>query len=228
MPDFVKNLPKSYKQSSSGFSSTLHTIINPQVYNRMLKSWRPRPLGLRCSVTKSRQITVFYVRATVQPDHESLINKPFVIPSSPLEPPEIQSVDVPNPSDFGGGLVTLLFGSALLSERLNGMGIVQQLELHQGWHPFVLASIAILTIAGLWPGKKNNGEPLTGIARLRKVATRGAYLGLAATLAGELLTGKGVLALLDFETGVEEVSDIEAICAFFSMYFLTKPPRRQS
>lgn len=137
------------------------------------------------------------------------------------------------PSDFGGGLITLLFGASLLSERLNGMGVVQQLELHQGLHPFIVASIVALFAAAFWPSFPSS-SPTSSIddnevdltSRIRKWATRGICLAMAATLLGELLTGKGALCLLDVETGIEEISDVEAIAAFIAMFLLTGPRKR--
>jgi len=134
--------------------------------------------------------------------------------------------------DFGGGLITLLFGASLLSERLNGMGVVQQLELHQGLHPFIVASIVFLFAAAFWPSSPSS-SPTSSIddevdmtSKIRKWATRGIYLAMAGTLLGELLTGKGALCLLDVETGIEEISDVEAIAAFIAMFLLTGPRKR--
>ena len=123
-------------------------------------------------------------------------------------------------------MTTFVFGAALLSERLNGEGIVQNLELHgSGFHPLLLASVAGLLAAAAWPEKREMGNPSV-LVRLQMAAARVAYLGLAGSIAAELFTGKGVLRLLDFETGIEAISDVEAVIAFIIMLFLTGPHTR--
>lgn len=127
------------------------------------------------------------------------------------------------PQHFGGALTTLLFGAVLLSERLNGVGIVQALELqNKGFHPFLLGSILVLMVAAAWPEERERGNPPT-IVRVQMAAARVAYLGLAGTIAAEIFTGKGILSLLDIETGVEVVSDAEAVLAFLACLILTGP-----
>jgi len=130
------------------------------------------------------------------------------------------------PQHFGGALTTLLFGAVLLSERLNGVGIVQSLELqNQGFHPLLLASILALMVASAWPEERERKNPSI-LVRIQMAAARVAYLGLAGAIAAEMFTGKGILALVDIETGVEAVSDIEAVLAFIVFVFLTGPQSR--
>lgn len=130
------------------------------------------------------------------------------------------------PQHFGGALTTLLFGAVLLSERLNGIGIVQALELqNQGFHPLLLASILALMVAAAWPEERERKNPSV-LVRIQMAAARVAYLGLAGAIAAEMFTGKGILALVDIETGVEAVSDIEAVIAFIVFVFLTGPQSR--
>lgn len=127
---------------------------------------------------------------------------------------------------FGGALATLVFGAALLSERLNGVGIVQNLELHnKGFHPVLLFSIALLLCAAAWPEKREWKDPGL-LARIQMAGARVAYLGLAAAIAAEMVTGIGVLSLLDFETGIEAFSDVEAVLIFLTMLVLTGPQTR--
>jgi hypothetical protein len=128
---------------------------------------------------------------------------------------------------FGGALITLVFGAALLSERLNGIGIVQNLELHnEGFHPVLLASILGLMCASAWPEKNERLNNPSKIVRMQMAFARIAYLGLAGAIAAEIYTGKGILTILDFETGVEAISDVEAVLAFATMLFLTGPQSR--
>lgn len=127
---------------------------------------------------------------------------------------------------FGGALATLVFGAALLSERLNGVGIVQNLELHnKGFHPVLLFSIALLLCAAAWPEKREWGNPGL-LARIQMAGARVAYLGLAGAIAAEMVTGIGVLSLMDIETGVEAFSDVEAVMIFLTMLVLTGPQTR--
>lgn len=128
---------------------------------------------------------------------------------------------------FGGALATLVFGAALLSERLNGVGIVQNLELHnKGFHPILLVSIAFLLCASAWPEKRESENPGL-LVRIQMAGARFAYIGLASAIAAEMFTGKGVLALLDIETGVEAFSDVEAVMIFLTMLVLTGPHYRE-
>lgn len=129
----------------------------------------------------------------------------------------------PDGYHFGGALTTLIFGAVLLSERLNGVGIVENLELHnQGFHPVLLASVALLLCASAWPEKRERGNP-SFLVRLQMAGARIAYLGLAGAIAAEMFTGKGILTLLDVETGIEALSDVEAVIVFCLMLFLTGP-----
>ena len=128
---------------------------------------------------------------------------------------------------FGGALATLVFGAALLSERLNGVGIVQNLELHnKGFHPVLLGAIALLLCASAWPEKRESENPGL-LVRIQMAGARVAYIGLASAIAAEMFTGKGVLALLDIETGVEAFSDVEAVMIFLTMLVLTGPHYRE-
>ncbi len=128
---------------------------------------------------------------------------------------------------FGGALTTLVFGAALLSERLNGVGIVQNLELHnKGFHPVLLSAILFLIVASAWPEKRESRQP-TLLVRIQMAGARFAYLGLASAIAAEMFTGKGVLSLLDVETGIEAFSDVEAVLVFLTMLVLTGPQSRQ-
>lgn len=128
---------------------------------------------------------------------------------------------------FGGALTTLVFGAALLSERLNGVGIVQNLELHnKGFHPVLLSAIMILLVASAWPEKREWKNP-TLLVRIQMAGARFAYLGLAGSIAAEMVTGRGVLSLLDVETGIEAFSDVEAVLIFLTMLVLTGPQSRE-
>jgi hypothetical protein len=124
---------------------------------------------------------------------------------------------------LGGAIATLVFGASLMSERLNGIGLVQNLELHnRGADPLLLAAIAGLLAATVWPDKRQ--EPnLSFVGMLQNGVGRLAYFGLAGAIGAEMWTGRGILCLLDFETGVEALSDVEAIVAFLLMILLTGP-----
>jgi len=121
------------------------------------------------------------------------------------------------PQHFGGALATLIFGAALLSERLNGIGIVQNLELHnEGLHPVLLGSIALLMAAAAWPEARENSSPGL-IVRLQMAGARIAYLGLAGSIAAEMFTGKvswcnaSTLSCVHTQCTTEKVSDREKL-----------------
>jgi hypothetical protein len=126
--------------------------------------------------------------------------------------------------------LTLLFflQATLLSERLNGMGIVQNLELHNDrMHPLLISVVAALLTAAVLPSKpRTEANDLTDT--LRGAAGRIAYVGLAGTIVAEMFTGSGILTLLDIETGVEVLSDMEGVAAFVAMLLLTGPRTSRS
>jgi hypothetical protein len=126
---------------------------------------------------------------------------------------------------FGGALATILMGAVLLSERLNGKGIIANLEIqHHEMHPILVGSVIALTATGFWPNKHKISGGVTSF--VRALAARAACLGLAASIAAEMVTGRGLLALLDIETGVEALSEVEAGLAFLSMILLVSPNSR--
>ena len=73
------------------------------------------------------------------------------------------------------------------------MGVVEQLELwNKGLDPFIVLTIGSLMVAGLMP-RSSSFRPGTAEAAVEDVQTiagRVSFLGLAATLAAEMLTGK--------------------------------------
>lgn len=151
--------------------------------------------------------------------------------------------------EFGGALATMVLGAALLSERLNGKGIIASLELehHDMMHPILLFSVISLVAAALWPSQRSLEEATGGMMSTvnsanenggslmkkgeerwvvigktaRGMMSRIAYLGLAGSIAAEMYTGRGLLALLDVETGVEALTEMEAGLAFLTMILLT-------
>ncbi|GAB4815411.1 hypothetical protein N2152v2_002457 [Parachlorella kessleri] len=106
---------------------------------------------------------------------------------------------------------------------MNGVGVVEQLELwNKGLDAFIVLTIGSLTVAGLMP-RSSSFRPGTAEAAVEDVQTiagRLSFLGLAATLAAEMLTGKGLLGLLHIDTGVE-LSEVEGVLAFLVMLILT-------
>lgn len=57
------------------------------------------------------------------------------------------------------------------------------------------------------------------------LAGRVGYAALAGTIATEMATGRGALAALSVETGVQELEEAEAVLAFLMMLLLTGPRR---
>ncbi len=80
--------------------------------------------------------------------------------------------------------------------------------------------------AAAWPEKNERLNNPSKMVRMQMAFARIAYLGLAGAIAAEIYTGKGILTLMDFETGVEAISDVEAVLAFAAMLFLTGPQSR--
>lgn len=58
---------------------------------------------------------------------------------------------------------------------------------------------------------------------VRQLAGRAAFGGLSAALAVEVWTGKGLLALLEIETGAAALSEAEALLAALLLLVLTGP-----
>lgn len=150
-----------------------------------------------------------------------------------------EAVEEATRQKFLGRLAIVLLGAVLLGERITGEGFVQQLDLATNipiWEqePIVGLLVVGLLIGGLYPNKQG----LTG-NRLRKggdrvrdliqaASGRLACLILAAIMVLETVTGKGALSLLNIETGIETLPEIEAIIAFLVVLFLTeegKPSR---
>lgn len=127
--------------------------------------------------------------------------------------------------DFASSLALMVLGAALVSERLNGEGIVAVMELdHPMMEPVLWGVAAVLALAAAWPSKTPERDA-TGM--LRQVAGRAAFAGLAAALAIELYTGSGLLAVLDFKTGTA-LTEIEALLAALVLLVLTGPRRVQA
>lgn len=125
----------------------------------------------------------------------------------------------------------MILGAVLLGERVTGNGAVQQLEISATGVPLweiepVLGVIVLaLCLAAVWPStvKVEEGKPKPGfLERIQNVSGRFACLGLAGTITAEVVTGKGTLTLLNVETGLDTVSELEAIGAFVVMLLLTE------
>ena len=111
-----------------------------------------------------------------------------------------------------------LLQASCLSERLNGHGLLQQLELDN--HPLLSVVVAALAAATFWPSKR----PLKSATdTVRDLAGRAAFAGLSAAVGAELWAGKGLLSLLEIETGVGVISEVEAVLAGLLLLVLTGP-----
>lgn len=123
----------------------------------------------------------------------------------------------------------------LIGERITGRGAVQALDLAVGvplWEiePVLALVVGGLLLAGLTPPRKRTRSPLPGSTRptpvkatIQALMLRAAHLGLAAAIVAEVATGQGALALLELETGLGEVSELEAVAAFVLLVLLTNP-----
>lgn len=133
---------------------------------------------------------------------------------------------------FLGRLAVLILGAVLLSERITGKGAVQQLEISATGVPLweiepVLGVVVLaLSAAALWPNSRKSRtdrqNKLAFFQRIQNLSGRFACLGLASAITAEVITGKGTLTLLNVETGMDSVSELEAIGAFVVMLLLTE------
>ncbi|KAL3153944.1 hypothetical protein ABBQ32_013505 [Trebouxia sp. C0010 RCD-2024] len=147
-------------------------------------------------------------------------------------PPMYQSQEIKASGEkFLGRLAVLILGAVLLGERITGNGAVQQLEISATGVPLweiepVLGIVVLaLCVSAVWPStvKVEEGKPKPGfLERIQNVSGRFACLGLASTITAEVVTGKGTLTLLNVETGLDTVSELEAIGAFVVMLLLTE------
>ena len=113
-----------------------------------------------------------------------------------------------------------------MSERLNGVSLVEQLELdHPNIESLLAAISAALAAAAAWPSKRKAGNATDFI---RGLAGRLAFGGLSAAVAAEMLAGKGLLALMQIETGAQALSEVEAVLVAGLLLVLTVPPRKSS
>lgn len=130
----------------------------------------------------------------------------------------------------------------LIGERITGRGAVQALDLAVGvplWEiePVLALIVGGLLLAGLTPPRPRKKEeagsphsparaprrPTPVKATIQALMLRAAHLGLAAAIVSEVATGQGALALLELETGLGEVSELEAAAAFVLLVLLTNP-----
>ncbi len=104
--------------------------------------------------------------------------------------PSYHAQEFSSKQHFSGSICTLLFGASLLSERLNGCGIVEQLELHEGFEQLLITAVVGLTIAAIWPPNKEEMATYDRMDSLQQIAARFSYGGLAGMIAAEMATGK--------------------------------------
>lgn len=141
--------------------------------------------------------------------------------------PEAPSLYEASPHQFWASISTLLLGATLLAERLDGHGLVHKLELQdQMMHPLLVAVVLALGAAAVWPQPRAPGED--AVWGLQRLAGRVSFAALGAAIATEMATGRGALAVLSVETGIEELTEAEAGLAFLLMLVLSRPasPRR--
>jgi hypothetical protein len=119
----------------------------------------------------------------------------------------------------------------LIGERITGRGAVQALDLAVGvplWEiePVLALIVGGLLLAGLTPPREKpppGSPPVPLNATIQALMLRAAHLGLAAAIVSEVATGQGALGLLELETGLGEVSELEAAAAFVLLVLLTNP-----
>lgn len=146
---------------------------------------------------------------------------------------------------FWGRIAVIGLGAVLLSERLSGKGIVTALNMATGvpvWEiePALGLLVGALMAGGIYPivrrlgaradaarEASNSNTPPPAVPARKwgdsfQVATgRLAFITLAGTVLAEATTGKGILALLNVETGVE-ITEIEAGLTFLLLLLFTE------
>ncbi|KAK9822239.1 hypothetical protein WJX81_004477 [Elliptochloris bilobata] len=115
---------------------------------------------------------------------------------------------------FWGRIAVLLLGAVLVSERIT--------------------VVVGLVYVGLRFPKEGKKTVQGGPERVRvynetwqSFLQRFACLTLAGTIVAEVATGKGLLALLQIETGVEALTEYEAAATFLIVLILTSVDSRQ-
>ncbi|CAL8466739.1 g6275 [Coccomyxa elongata] len=178
--------------------------------------------------------------AELQHDVKSVTRS--VLEGKPLLSVERQEVEEQEAKErFVGRLIVLVLGAVLIGERITGKGAVQALDHAVGvplWEiePLLGAIVVGLLIAALYPrrrqlvqdAQRRKKEFGDWLADAQVWVRRLACVSLASTIVVEVVTGKGALALLDIETGVETLSEIEAGAAFLIMLFLTAAEPKRS
>lgn len=127
-------------------------------------------------------------------------------------------------------LASLGFGAVLVGERVSGRGLVQALGHPTGIQLYEMDTglgvlVGALLVGGLAPTKwiySSVNEPASSVLDdLPALFGRLSCLGLAATITAEAITGKGVLGLLNLQTGTETLTEIEAGVVFLVLLLLT-------
>jgi hypothetical protein len=95
-----------------------------------------------------------------------------------------------------------------------------QLELDNS--PLLVVVVAALVAGVAWPAPR---KLTTATDVVRDVTGRLAFGGLASAVGAELWANKGLLSLLEVETGVGMLSEIEAVLAASLLLVLTGPRR---
>ncbi|KAJ8498207.1 hypothetical protein OPV22_008759 [Ensete ventricosum] len=143
---------------------------------------------------------------------------------------------------FVGRVAMLGFAASLLGEGITGKGILAQLNLETGIPIYEAEPLLLFTLGGLGDRGQFVDDPPTGLGKAvippSCFGTRGrrarpssdsrkrtsslledlAQLGIAFSLIGEMITGKGALAQLNIETGVPN-SDLEPLVLFDVAFF---------
>lgn len=163
--------------------------------------------------------------------------KEDVLPSSPNVQEDPAAVEKAK-EKFWGRIAVISLGAVLLSERLSGRGIVTALNMATGvpvWEiePALGLLVGGLLAAGIYPVIRRMGARAEQGKNILKEANRGwgdsfqvatgrlAFVVLAGTILAEATTGKGILALLNVETGVE-ITEIEAGLTFLLLLLFTE------
>ncbi|ONK57264.1 uncharacterized protein A4U43_C10F18290 [Asparagus officinalis] len=140
---------------------------------------------------------------------------------------------------FVGRVAMIGFAASLLGEGITGKGILAQLNLETGIpiyeaEPLLLFFILFTLLGAIGAlgdrgrfvddsptglEKAVEGGPLFGFTKSNELFVgRLAQLGIAFSLIGEIITGKGALAQLNIETGVP-INELEPLIIFNVIFF---------
>lgn len=127
-------------------------------------------------------------------------------------------------------LASLGFGAVLVGERVSGGGFVEAIGRPTGVPLYELDLgiafvVLCLFVGGLVPSrfiyKSVTEKPLSIFDDIPALVGRISCIGLGLTIATEAITGKGILGILNIQTGTNTLSALEFAIVFVVLFFVT-------